>query len=79
MEQITSKIKETGTFDLGNYACYYDNYNYAIMYYEDMKRIEFYENFNLIGTIMVENEDYVCAIDDCKTKIDSIIKNYLFS
>ena len=78
-EQIINKIKETGTLDLGAYACYYDNYNYAIMYYEDMNRIEFYENFNLIGTIHVESENYVCTQNNCETKIDNIIKTYLLS
>ncbi|MBR5369897.1 MAG: helix-turn-helix transcriptional regulator [Bacilli bacterium] len=77
-EQIINKINETCDLEDKTYACYYDNYHYAIMYYEDMKKIVFYENFNLIGTFNFEIEEYICNVDNCKSKTDDIINNYLF-
>ena len=78
-EQIVNKIKETCDLDSGIYMCGYDNYHYAIMYYDGMDKIEFYEDFNLMGTIYPTEERQVCSINDCEAKIDNIVKNYLFA
>lgn len=78
-EQIANKIKETGTLEDGTYTCGYDNYNIMLMYYEDTNKIEYYENYSLIGTSDIERNINICKINSCETRIMEIVKNYLFA
>ena len=78
-EQIINKIKETGTFEDGTYTWGNSDYTIMIMYYEGTNKMEYYKNYNLIGTFDNERSITICTIDNCEAEINNIIKDYLFS
>ena len=77
LDMIINKIKETCTLDAGSYICGYDNYSIMLMYYEDTNKITLYKNFNILGDYLLNENDYACIVEGCKTEFEIVIKDNL--